>query len=51
MEHADLLKERLEDLDKPYDWLVKNNEGHGFRKVENRIEMYEKLEKFFKKNL
>jgi dipeptidyl aminopeptidase/acylaminoacyl peptidase len=51
MEHADLLKERLEALEKPYEWLVKNNEGHGFRKVENRIEMYEKLEKFFAKNL
>jgi dipeptidyl aminopeptidase/acylaminoacyl peptidase len=51
MEHADLLKERLEALEKPYEWLVKNNEGHGFRKVENRIEMYEKVEKFLKKNL
>jgi dipeptidyl aminopeptidase/acylaminoacyl peptidase len=51
MEHADLLKERLDSLEKPYEWLVKNNEGHGFRKVENRIEMYEKLEKFLAKNL
>ncbi|NQZ88894.1 MAG: S9 family peptidase [Colwellia sp.] len=51
MEHANLLKERLEALEKPYEWLVKNNEGHGFRKVENRIEMYEKLEKFLAKNL
>jgi dipeptidyl aminopeptidase/acylaminoacyl peptidase len=51
MKHADLLKERLEAFDKPYEWLVKNNEGHGFRKVENRIEMYEKLEKFLAKNL
>ncbi|MCJ8318807.1 MAG: S9 family peptidase [Colwellia sp.] len=51
MEHADMLRDRLEDLDKPYEWLVKDKEGHGFRKVENRIEMYEKLEKFFAKNL
>jgi len=51
MEHADLLKDRLEALEKPFEWLVKNNEGHGFRKVENRIEMYEKLEKFLSKNL
>ena len=51
MEHADLLKERLEALEKPYEWLVKDNEGHGFRKVENRIEMYEKVEKFLEKNL
>lgn len=51
MEHADLLKDKLDEMDKPYEWLVKNNEGHGFRKVENRIEMYEKLEKFFAKYL
>jgi len=51
MEHADLLKERMEALEKPYEWLVKDNEGHGFRKVENRIEMYEKLEIFLAKNL
>jgi len=51
MEHADLLKERLEALEKPYEWLVKDNEGHGFRKVENRIEMYEKVEKFLETNL
>jgi dipeptidyl aminopeptidase/acylaminoacyl peptidase len=51
IEHANLLKDRLDDLDKPYEWLVKKNEGHGFRKVENRIEMYEKLEVFLEKNL
>lgn len=51
MQHADMLKERLEALEKPYEWMVKNKEGHGFRKVENRIEMYERLEAFFAKNL
>lgn len=51
MEHADMLRERMEALEKPYEWLVKDKEGHGFRKVENRIEMYEKLEKFLSRNL
>lgn len=51
MEHADMLKDKLEALEKPYEWLVKDNEGHGFRKLENRVEMYHQLEKFFKQNL
>jgi acylaminoacyl-peptidase len=51
MEHADKLKERLEAYEKPYDWLVQDKEGHGFRKVENRIDMYEKVEKFLAKYL
>ena len=48
IEHADMLRSNLDKLDKPYEWLVKNKEGHGFRKVENRIEMYQKVEKFLK---
>ena len=51
IKHANILKDRLEDLDKPYEWMVKDKEGHGFRKVENRIEMYERLETFLSKNL
>lgn len=50
-EHATKLRDRLDDLNKPYEWLVKNNEGHGFRKVENKIEMYKQLEAFFAKHL
>lgn len=41
------LKER--GIDVPY--LVKENEGHGFRNEENRIEFYEKMEQFFEKYL
>ncbi len=51
MEHADRLRKQMEKLDKPYEWLVKNNEGHGFRKEENRIELYTQMEKFFAKHL
>lgn len=51
MKHADLLKSELDELGKPYEWLVKNKEGHGFRKVENKVEMYEKVEKFLKQHL
>ena len=49
--HAEKLRSRLEDLDKPYEWLVKSKEGHGFYKEENRIELYEKMDAFLKKYL
>jgi len=49
--HATKLREKLDDLNKPYKWLVKDDEGHGFRKVENKIDMYTQLEEFFAKNL
>ncbi len=51
MKHADLLRSELDELGKEYEWLVKNKEGHGFRKVENKVEMYEKVEKFLSKHL
>jgi len=49
--HATLLRTQLDELGKSYEWLVKNKEGHGFRKVENRIEMYQKIEKFLGQHL
>ena len=36
-------------IDVPY--LVKENEGHGFRNEENKMEMYSKMEKFLEKHL
>jgi dipeptidyl aminopeptidase/acylaminoacyl peptidase len=41
------LKER--GIDVPY--MVKDNEGHGFRNEENRFEFYEAMEKFLDKHL
>ena len=34
---------------KAYEWLVKNDEGHGFSKEENRIELYTAMASFFDK--
>jgi dipeptidyl aminopeptidase/acylaminoacyl peptidase len=36
-------------IDVPY--MVKDNEGHGFRNEENRFEFYEAMEKFLEKHL
>ena len=55
MQHADDLRDELERVGKKegvdYEWLVKSNEGHGFRKQENILEQYEKMDAFLKKHL
>jgi dipeptidyl aminopeptidase/acylaminoacyl peptidase len=51
MEHATRLRDKLEDSGKKYEWLMKNDEGHGFRKEENRIEAYTLMEDFLAKYL
>jgi dipeptidyl aminopeptidase/acylaminoacyl peptidase len=35
----------------PVEYLVKENEGHGFHNEENRFEFYEAVEKFLDKHL
>ncbi len=53
-EHALELRDELEDRGVELsddEWIYKLNEGHGFRKEENRIELYTKMEKFLKKHL
>ena len=50
-EHATRLRDEMEEHNKPYEWMVKDNEGHGFRKEENRIELYTAMEKFFDKHI
>ncbi|MCB9091811.1 MAG: S9 family peptidase [Halobacteriovoraceae bacterium] len=40
---------RARGVDVPY--ILKENEGHGFRNEENRFELYEKMEDFFEKYL
>ncbi len=49
IQHATDLKSEMDKHDKSYQWMVKNNEGHGFRKEENRIELYTEMIKFFDK--
>jgi dipeptidyl aminopeptidase/acylaminoacyl peptidase len=35
----------------PVTYILKEDEGHFFRKAENRLEFYRELEKFLDKNL
>ena len=49
IEHAYRLRKGLEELGKPYEWLVKPKEGHGFYKPENQVEYFERILAFFDK--
>ncbi|MCO7227233.1 S9 family peptidase [Pleionea sp. CnH1-48] len=53
-QHATDLRDALEDRKielSDDEWIMKFDEGHGFRKEENRVELYEKIEKFLAKHL
>ena len=53
-QHATDLRDALEDIGielSDDEWIMKKNEGHGFRKEENKIELYTKMEKFLGKHL
>jgi dipeptidyl aminopeptidase/acylaminoacyl peptidase len=49
--HAENLRGEMKSQDKPYEWLLRENEGHGFRKEENRLELYTRMGDFFAKFL
>lgn len=48
---ARALRKALEARKLPYEWLVKDEEGHGFYKLENKVELYTKLFAFLQKNI
>lgn len=51
VEHAYQLRDRLDDLGKPYEWMLKPKEGHGFYRPENRLELYERMLAFLGKHI
>jgi dipeptidyl aminopeptidase/acylaminoacyl peptidase len=44
------LREALEKAGKPFEWLAKDSEGHGFQQEPNRFEYYMRLAKFLEKH-
>nr|WP_241664474.1 S9 family peptidase [Ningiella ruwaisensis] len=46
-EQAFALRDELEKHNKPYQWMMKSGEGHGFYKPENNIERWTEMLKFF----
>lgn len=49
LQNAKRLRATLEKDNKPYDWLVEPNEGHGFYSEEHNTERYKRMEAFLKK--
>ena len=51
IEQAEVMRDALEDLNKPFEWFVAPREGHGFYKPENNMAMYKRLFTFLDKHL
>lgn len=45
------LESRLKQYSKPYEVMIAENEGHGFRKIENRLEFYRRVEDFLARSM
>ncbi|NDY94594.1 alpha/beta hydrolase family protein [Wenzhouxiangella limi] len=45
--HAERLRDALDARGKPYRWMLKQEEGHGFFDVDNRVELYDAVLAFF----
>jgi dipeptidyl aminopeptidase/acylaminoacyl peptidase len=51
MIHAERMKAALEREGKTVEWLIKADEGHGFAKFENRVELYTRMETFLRRHI
>ncbi|CAM5485220.1 Peptidase S9 prolyl oligopeptidase catalytic domain-containing protein OS=Rhodanobacter lindaniclasticus OX=75310 GN=B1991_04975 PE=4 SV=1 [Rhodanobacter lindaniclasticus] len=48
---AKAMRAALDATHKPYEWLSKPNEGHGFYSTENNIEFYNRLQGFIAEHI
>lgn len=51
IDHAEVMEKALKKNDVKYELMVKGDEGHGFRKQENRYDFYGRMETFLAENL
>lgn len=47
---ADALKDALDGRKYPYEWLLKDKEGHGFYRTDNNVELYTKMLGFLERS-
>ena len=47
---AKSLRKALDDRDYPYEWMLKDSEGHGFYVTENKVELYTNMLEFLGRN-
>jgi dipeptidyl aminopeptidase/acylaminoacyl peptidase len=45
------MRDALTRAGNPPQWIMANDEGHGFRELENQVMFYGAMEKFLEKNL
>ncbi len=48
---ADALRSELDKRKYPYEWLLKDKEGHGFYRTDNNVELYTKMLAFLDRSL
>ncbi|MBB3167774.1 alpha/beta hydrolase family protein [Simiduia aestuariiviva] len=51
LEHAEAMKEALENVGNKPEWLIYGRSGHGVRNLDDRRELYTEMLNFFQKNL
>ncbi|HRQ63333.1 MAG TPA: S9 family peptidase [Xanthomonadaceae bacterium] len=51
IKHLELMEAALKRAGKPYEVMVKDDEGHGFGKFENQVEFYSAMERFLSRHL
>jgi len=51
LKHGSEFRAALDKYGKKYEWVVYNDEGHGFNKDENRFDFYRRVDVFLKKYL
>ena len=49
--HAEGMRDAMRAAGKDVEWVVYPDEAHGFAKFENRVDRYNKIEAFLKKNI
>jgi dipeptidyl aminopeptidase/acylaminoacyl peptidase len=49
--HAQVMENAMEDAGVTFELMIKKDEGHGFRKEENRFDFYGRMESFLAENI
>jgi len=51
LEHGQAMRDALRKAQRPLEWVVYPEEGHGWAKLENRLDFYRRLERFLSEHL
>jgi dipeptidyl aminopeptidase/acylaminoacyl peptidase len=51
LDHGDRMRKALVAAGNPPEWILYDNEGHGWSRIENQIDFWTRVEKFLERNL